>query len=535
MPPIPLYVACVVLLCAESVEAQGDRWWHDVQALSHDSMRGRETGSREHRQAARYVAAAFREAGLAPLGTSGYMQRVRFLTRGIVESRSSLELIQGNRATPLALGTDAAFVLRAPLAKGAQGELVFVGYGLSLPEYKHDDLAGLDLRGKIVVYMSQMPRGIPGPVLSHSRAQAWETFRRRGAVGMVTFGGSTASDSAFMRQVRNRLAPQMTLADPALDGQRGNRLSVTFNAARAERLFTESPHRFAELVALADSGLPLPHFPLMARLRSRVTIVRGFATSDNVVGLRRGSDPALRNEYVVLTAHLDHVGVGAPVKGDSIYNGAMDNASGTALLMEVARALQEAGATHKRSILFVAVTAEEKGLLGSKYFANNPPVGVRQIVANLNTDMFMPLMPAQRIMVNGLEESDLAADALRVGEALGMGVISDPEPEENRFIRSDQYSFILRGVPALSLKIGFTRDSREHEIVKQFRATRYHFPQDDVEHPIDRVAAVDFMRFYGRLVGEVADRVTRPKWNRDSFFRRFANGGRQAVASNREP
>lgn len=506
--------------------AQADRWWADVRALSHDSMRGRQTGSREHHQAAEFVAAAFKRAGLAPLGTNGFLQPVDFVTRGIDEGRSSLALIRDGREAPLALGEDAAFVLRAPLASRVEAPLVFAGYGLDLPDYGIRDFDGLDVRGKVVVYMTQMPRGVPGPVISHSRAQAWDTFRRRGAVGMLVLAGSRTNDSAFLRATRNRGAPQMVLADPTLDAQRGNDLSLTFNAARAAKLFDGAPTPYATIAAKADSGAPLPHFDLPVRIRSRVQLVSGKVTSENVVGVRRGTDPALRDEYVVLTAHLDHVGVGSPVNGDSIYNGAMDNASGTALLMETARALQEQSVALKRSVIFLAVTAEEKGLLGSRYYANHPTVPAASIVANLNTDMFMPLMPARFIMVNGLEESNLADDARAVGRATGIEVITDPEPEENRFIRSDQYSFILRGVPALSLKVGFTRDSPEHEVVRRFRATRYHFPQDDVDHPVDRQAAEDFNRFYARLVQAVADRSERPRWRDDSFFRRFAAGGR---------
>ena len=521
--PTLLAVLGAALVLPVPAAAQAARWWSDVKALSHDSMRGRETGSREHRQAAEFVAAAFRKAGLTPLGTQGFLQPVRFATRTVDEGRSELSLVRGARAERLVLGEDAAFVLRAPLAPRVDAPLVFAGYGLELPAYGINDLEGLDLRGKVVVYMTQMPRNVPGPVISHSRAQAWETFRQRGAVGMLTLAGSRVNDTAFARQARNRLTPQMTLADPALDAQRGNQLSVTFNAARAGKLFDGAPVHWASIAARADSGLALPHFALPVRIRSRTQLVRGSVASDNVVGLRRGTDPTLRNEYVVLTAHLDHVGVGRPVNGDSIYNGAMDNASGTALLMETARALEEQGAALRRSVLFVAVTAEEKGLLGSRYYANHPTVPSRSIIANLNTDMFMPLMPARLIMVNGLEESNLADDARRAGQAVGIEVITDPEPEENRFIRSDQYSFILRGVPALSLKVGFRRDSPEHELVKQFRATRYHFPQDDVDKPVDLQAAEDFGKFYLRLVQEVANRDTRPSWNAESYFRKFAH------------
>lgn len=485
-------------------------------------MKGRQTGSREHRQAAEYVAAEFARAGLQPAGSNGFFQPVDFVTRTVDEARSTLTLIRDGREEALALGADAALVLRAPLAANVAAPVVFVGYGLQLPEYGVDNLSGVDVRGKLVAFMPQMPRGVPGPVISHSRAQAWETFRAAGAVGMIAFAGNPANDSAFIRGGGNRLAAQMTLADASLDAQRGNGLSLTWNAARAGKLFEGAPRSFAELAALAQRGEPLPSFPLAASLRARIHRIEGTVTSDNVVALLPGTDPALKDEYVVLTAHLDHVGIGRPVNGDSIYNGAMDNASGTALLLEVARRLQEQRAMLKRSVLFVAVTAEEKGLLGSRYFANHPTVPAGRIVANLNTDMFMPIVPFTMVMVNGLEESTLAADARAAGAATGVQVVTDPEPEENRFIRSDQYSFILRGIPSLSFKVGFALNTPEHEAVKEFRAKRYHFPQDDVTQHVDQATAEGFTRYYVEVATRVANRPERPRWNDDSFFRRLA-------------
>jgi Zn-dependent M28 family amino/carboxypeptidase len=256
-----------------------------------------------------------------------------------------------------------------------------------------------------------------------------------------------------------------------------------------------------------------------------VHVIEQTITSDNVVGLLRGSDPALRDEYVVLTAHLDHVGVGRPVEGDSIYNGAMDNAAGSALLMEMARVLASQRGNLRRSVLLVAVTGEEKGLLGSRYFAFHPTVANGSIVANLNTDMFLPIIPLKMIMANGLEESDLAENATATGRAVGVPVVTDPEPEENRFVRSDQYSFILRGIPALSVKVGFGRDTPEHQRIKEFRARRYHRPADDPGQPVDLDAAAGFARFYAALVKEVANRDHRPEWNTESYFRGLTQPG----------
>jgi hypothetical protein len=518
----PAAALVMILAGSQPAHAQADRWWADVKALAHDSMAGRQTGSATHRKAAEFVAAAFREAGLSPAGSDGWFQPVPFVVRSIDESQSHLTLVRDGKDETLVLGEDASFTLRAPLAASVDAPLAFAGYGLSVPELGHDDLAGLDLKGKVAIYLSGTPKGLPGPVVSHARNQAWRAFLAAGAVGMIVISPAKAGAAAYQRAAPRRTAPQMALGEPGLDAQNGNQLSLTFNPGRAERLFAGAGETFAALAARADSGLPLPRFALPTRIRSSVRLIERRITSDNVVGLLPGTDPALRAEFVVLTAHLDHVGIGPAVNGDSIYNGAMDDASGAALLMDAARQMARSRIARGRSVLFVAVTAEEHGLLGSRWFATHPTVPGGAIVADLNTDMFLPFMPLRYVMVNGLEESNLADDARRAGAALGVEVITDPEPEENRFVRSDQYSFILRGIPALSIKVGFTRDSPEHEIVKEFRAKRYHQPSDDVDQPIDRQSAEDFERYYVALVHEMANRPTRPAYNADSYFRKFA-------------
>ena len=502
-----------------AAHAQAERWWADVKALADDSMRGRNTGSIEHKKAAEYVAAAFKAAGLKPIGVNGYIQPVAFLGRTLDESKSSLALVRDGHEEKLILGEVAILTSRASLAPRVNATVVFAGYGLDLPAYGHDDVAKLDLKGKVVAFLTGAPKGIPGPVLSHARNAAWKTFQAHGAVGMITF----SAESAFVRAARGRAtAPRpMALAEPAIDPQGGNTLSVQWNAARAEQLFAGAPERFASLMAKADSGLPLPAFALPVRIRSTVAMTETKIVSQNVAGVLTGTDPRLRDEYVVLTAHLDHIGVGRPENGDSIYNGAMDNASGTALLMDVARELTARGTLLKRSVIFLAVTGEEKGLLGSRYYAAHPTVPIGRIAANLNTDMFLPIIPFTKLMANGLEESDLADDAQRAAAASGVVVITDPEPEENRFVRSDQYSFILRGVPALSLKVGFDRDTPEHKTVLEFRSKRYHHAADDLNQPVDMQSAAGFERTYIALVTEVANRATRPAYRTDSYFKRF--------------
>jgi Zn-dependent M28 family amino/carboxypeptidase len=253
-----------------------------------------------------------------------------------------------------------------------------------------------------------------------------------------------------------------------------------------------------------------------------MAVARSRIESQNVAGILRGTDPNRRDEFVVLSAHLDHVGVGEPVGGDRIYNGAMDNASGVAAILEVATRLHESGERGARSIVFVAVTGEEKGELGSRYFAAHPPVPAGAIVANVNTDMFLPLFPLKELMVLGLDESDLAADIRAVAGELTLTVQADPEPQRNRFIRSDQYSFIRAGIPALAMKVGYDPNTPEAEIAQKWTADRYHAPSDDVHQPVDLQAADTFVNVVRLLALRIANRIDRPKWNDTSFFKRFA-------------
>jgi Zn-dependent M28 family amino/carboxypeptidase len=243
--------------------------------------------------------------------------------------------------------------------------------------------------------------------------------------------------------------------------------------------------------------------------------------SPNLAGMAPGSGK-LKDEYVILSAHLDHVGVGRPVNGDSIYNGAMDDASGIATIIEVARLLKESKFKLKRSVIFLAVTAEEKGELGSRYFAAHPTVPFRNIVADINLDMFLPLYPLKVIEVQGLMESTLGETVKAAAAADGVDVQIDQEPAENRFIRSDQYSFIRRGVPALAFKFGYLSGSPDETTRKNWVRDRYHKPSDDLMQPVDTAAAAKFDRIILRLMETVANDAARPQWRQDSFFRRFA-------------
>jgi Zn-dependent M28 family amino/carboxypeptidase len=277
-----------------------------------------------------------------------------------------------------------------------------------------------------------------------------------------------------------------------------------------------------ELNNLVLANKPLPRFKLPGTLRATAEVQVASVDSTNVVGMLPGSDSKLKDEYVVMSAHLDHVGIGRAVNGDTIYNGAMDDASGVASVIEIARMLKESGVKLKRSILFLTVTGEEKGLLGSRYFAARPVVPASQVVADINLDMFLPLYALKVIEVQGLTESTLGDQVTAAAKELGVEVQTDREPEQNRFIRSDQYSFIRSGVPALAFKFGYEAGSEDEKTRRAWVRERYHKPSDDLTQPVDPAAAAKFNRVIMSLLQRVADDPARPKWKDDSFFKRFA-------------
>lgn len=516
-----------VLLCAAAdYNLEGKRWWSHIEYLASDDLEGRNTGSEGHRKAAAYISGEFERAGLKPAGTSGYFQPVKFDVKQIAENQSSVALVRDGKAEALKLGDDAYISLRGDIADGdTDAPAVFIGYGLQVPEMHYDDLAGLDLNGKIAVYLSGGPSSIPGPLKSHyqSAGERWKSLKAAGVIGIATIQNPKAMDIPWARATLARLQPSMSLSDPGLQETAGLRFSLTVNPDHADKFFAGSGHTFAEILDAADHDKPVPRFALGANIRAHVELKRSQVESQNVAGMLPGTDPKLKNEYVVLTAHLDHVGVGQPINGDSIYNGAMDDASGIASILEIARMLHESKAALRRSVLFVAVTGEEKGLQGSRYFATHPTVNGKSIVADINLDMFLPLHALHYIEVQGVDESTLGDQIRAVAKDAGIEVQGDKEPQRNLFIRSDQYSFIRQGVPALAFKFGYVPGSPEEKLHKEWLKNRYHAPSDDLNQPVDKDAAAQFNRIILTLAERVANADSRPQWKPNSFFKRFAS------------
>jgi hypothetical protein len=325
----------LVLISLPSIRAQeasgarhfdGQSWWNQVKVLADDKMEGRETGSRGERAAQEYAAEQFKNAGVKPAGVNGFYQPVKFVSRQIAEKDCSLTLVRDGKREPLVLGEDAIISTRVMPSPEVKAELVFVGYGLNIPEKKYDDFANVNVNGKLAVILSGSPSEIPGALAAHYQTllERWKTLKAAGAIGTISIPNPASMDIPWSRMALNRAHPSMDLDYPEFDETAGAQLAVTVNPAEAEKLFNGSGHTFAETAALAKDRRPLSRFPLAVSLEAKTRVETRTVESANVVGRLQGSDPALRDEYVVLSAHVDHLGIGEPINGDRIYNGAMD-------------------------------------------------------------------------------------------------------------------------------------------------------------------------------------------------------------------
>ena len=502
----------------------GQTWWNHIKVLADDKLEGRDTGSRGERAAQVYAVEQLKNAGAEPAGVNGFYQPVKFVSRQIVEKDCSLTLIRDGKREALTLGEDAIIGTRIMPAPEVEAPLVFVGYGLKVPENNYDDFAGVDIRGKIIVIFSGSPAEIPGALASHyqTAAERWKVLRAAGAAGIVSLMNPASMDIPWSRIALNRAHPSMDLDYPEFNETEGAKLAVTVNPANAEKFFAGSGHSFEEIAALGKDRKPLPHFRLAVSLAAKTNVEVTKVESANLVAKLPGSDPALKDEYVILSAHLDHIGIGEPINGDRIYNGAMDDGSGSALILDMAANFKKNPEKLRRSILFVLVTGEEKGLLGSKYFAAHPTVAPKSIVADVNVDMFLPIVPLKLLTVLGLDDSDLGDRAREIARGQGVKVQPDPEPLRNLFVRSDQYNFIRHGVPSVIMGVAPEPGSGEQKLFKDWLTERYHAPSDDVNQPVDLAAAAKYEEIVRALLINVANDGHRPQWKPDSFFRRYA-------------
>jgi hypothetical protein len=361
-----------------------------------------------------------------------------------------------------------------------------------------------DTQGKIVVRMGR-------------NGAAGRGGAGRGSVGTLTIdttGGPEPPRWPVAYSVTMSLAED-TMAQPSGGG---GALAFRFNPAYAEEIFAGSGHTYRELAGLAAAGKPLPSFELPVRLRARLKFDPSDLRSDNVLGVLPGSDPSLAAEYLVVSAHLDGYGIGEPWNGDNIYNGAFDDVAYVATLIDFAQKLKESGTKLKRSVLFAVWTAEEKGLLGSKWYVAHPTIPKEHFVANVNLDQLRPIFPLRILTTLALEDSTLGDTVRKVAGPMDIRIQPDPEPERNLLRRSDHWSFMGIGVPAVGFIFGYEKGTPEEAIYRRWYAERYHSPADDLKQPWDPAAAAKFNDFFGRVVREIADQPERPKWKAGSQY-----------------
>ncbi|TYZ07416.1 M20/M25/M40 family metallo-hydrolase [Hymenobacter lutimineralis] len=497
-----------------------------IQFLADDRLQGRQPGMPGYQLAVDYVTQQLKSFGVKPAGDKGsFVQRVR-LRRAVVQAGNTLSLqTSGQGNTPLTAGQDYVFYPN-PAAPSVQVEapLAFAGYGITAPALQYDDYAGLDVKGKLVVVLRGAPRSFPSTVAAASQdlLLIMQNAAEHGAVGVVVATTNPkAKVSNLQRGAYSVLDAQSQVAASRTFLPGGAlQLVASVSADVLQNLLRTAATDTSQVLAALRQSRPAP-VALPVRMQARfATTYRDF-DSYNVVGQIRGSDKRLRREYVVHSAHLDHLGVAAPVQGDSIYNGAHDNASGVASVLEIARTYSRLKQKPKRSILLVLQTGEELGLLGSAYFASHPTVPKASIVADVNTDMPTIIAPLLSVVPLGAQHSSLAGPVAQAAGALGLTVEADPEPEQNRFIRSDQYSFVMQGIPALHIKYGNrTADGRNNlsELVQKWRAVTYHKPQDDINGLFDFEAGKKYVQLNFLIGYLVANDAQRPTWNANDFF-----------------
>lgn len=521
---LSILTAVVLATAANSAPDRAAQWTRDIAEIASDKNEGRLTGSIGYLRAASYVEQRFRELGLKPAGVNDtFRQPVAVEEQTIDPAKSSAQLKVADKSIPLVIGRDLIVSAGgAPLRAALRAPLVFVGYGLHMPQRGHDDFAGLDLRGKIAVVISGGPASLSGPEKAAARSKRARFLAETGAVGLLSLTTSKQVEIPWSRLMLLASQPGMYLADRKLRETPDGYQSATLNPALVDQLFARSGHSFAELADLADRSADVPRFALNARLSTKIAAARRPLTSPNLVAALEGTDPNLRKQYVVVSAHLDHLGVGLPIAGDRIYNGAMDDASGVASVLDIASQLA-AGPRPRCSVLFLVVTAEEKGLLGSYYFATHPTVAPKSIIADLNFDMPLPLWKLRSVLVQGADESSLGEVARRVAAALSLRLVPDPLPDRNSFIRTDQFSFVKTGVPALAFKFGFEKNTPEFQIEHEWRATHYHAPSDDPQQPgVLNGEAVKLDDYVIAIAREVANGSELPTWTPESVFKPIA-------------
>ncbi len=520
-----------VTAALEAIEAP--RIEEHIRVLAHDSMEGRAPGTAGFAASADYAEETLRSLGLEPGGDGGtYRQAVPLRNATVVEERSSLT-VHGASGTSEMRYDDDFYLGADPLREEVSidsAPVVFVGFGVSAPGLGYDDYGDIDVEGKVVLYLNGAPTSFPSNERAYYSSGATKVGEalRRGAIGTMTFW---APDDPRLRwEVNANRSKRGAYAwlDGAGTPNRGDEQllgSASLNHSAAEALFEGAAPSMADALSAAAANTPQA-FDLVSTVSIHTRTEHRDVDSWNVVATLPGSDPALSDEHVAYIGHVDHFGVGVEVDGDAIYNGAHDNASGTSIVLEIARAFASLPERPRRSVVFLIVTAEEWGLLGSDFFAEHPTLGGGEVVTAFSLDMPFLFHPLMDIVPYGAEHSSLGGSVRTAADHLGIGIGPDPIPEQVLFIRSDHFSFIRRGIPSLFIKSGFeTGDDRDGGAINTaFRQNLYHTPFDESDQGFDfesgaQHARVNFLTGY-----LVAQEDNRPTWNVGDFFGELFGG-----------
>jgi len=530
-------ILCTIHTAASASEADSQIRVSNIRAhlefLADDLLEGREAGTRGYDIAAKYVASNFAQLGLKPAGDSGYFQQVPLRRSLLVPNSVSLQVTATDSKQSVTF-TDADHVAARPsttaIDQSISGDCVFAGFGIVSPAHKRDDYAGLDVRGKFVVLLGGPPPGLPSEVAGHlgspdeQRARAAE----RGALGtFIVYTPAMETRWPFERLAPFYLQPVIEWIDTTIPEPAGRQLRVSamVDATAAAAMFEGAPRTYADVLQEASAGSPKGF-----ALKTRATFARksehSQAVSANVAAMLPGTDPALANEVIVFTSHLDHEGIGQPVNGDSIYNGALDNAVGIASMLEVARVLSTQPQRLRRSVLFLALTAEEKGLVGSDYFANKPTIARERMVGVVNLDGAMPFYDLVDVIGYGAGSSTLGDTLKTAASSLGISVSPDLAPEQAYFTRSDHYPFVRQGIPGIFLIAGDapTPDGKDaRQINRQWAEQHLHQPSDDLNQTFNDGHLLKWAELFRRWTFEAANDSERPLWYGDDYFgARFA-------------
>jgi len=501
-----------------------------IEFLADDTLLGRDTGSEGYQIAANYVKSHFKQLGLTPMGEhEGFEQEVTFRKTAINTGSASVSIENADGKVELTF-PEQVMMYGSSLSTEStlNAEAVFVGYGVVSKAFGYDDYAGLDVKGKVVITLTGRPDELPSEEGAHigSGREKIRHAVENGAIGFITLHTPKREKvRAFSKYSDHAGEPSFSWLDKQgvpFGSYKEIKGGAYIHHEYASSLFVGAERSLEDIFADDSNNVAIKGFALKSKINLSQKSQHSQITSPNIIATIEGSDPVLKNEYVVFSAHLDHIGLTTHGDDeDKINNGALDNASGVSILLETARLLSSMPVKPKRSILFAVVTGEEKGLLGSSYFAKNPTVPTTQMVANVNLDMPLILYPFADVIAFGSTHSSLATAVENAAKKVDISLSPDPMPEQALFTRSDHYNFVKAGIPSVFLMTGFKSKDPSMDggkVFGDFFKNHYHQHSDETTLPINYDAAASFVEVNMMIGIEIADNEKRPTWNKGDFF-----------------